>query len=698
LPHRFDKRSWLAAIAGVAASISLAQAAPDPLKLGVLVPLTGATAADGERLLKAHELAAREINARGGIAALGGARIELVVADTQSKPETGRSEAERLISRRGVSAILGAWASAVTIPSMQVAERYRTPFIVTSAVTDSITEQGLQFVFRVSPKGSWAAKDVVEFIRYLRRKGVAIGRVALAYEDGPFGQTVSNGYKSTLPKHGLEIVAEESFRTGSPDLSTQAAKLKASGADLVLIVCYVDDETVLLRALAAQRYKPLVLGYGGGHVHPTLLQLGRTVEGSFGIVEWMPDVQKPATEAFAKAYEAAYGTPPLSNAAQAYAATWAVALAAEAAASRRPLELRDALRRLNVSEGPASLLPNDALAFDEHGQNQVGNVMSQVVDGRFVTVWPEAVASQPVRLPDHREQQVAVTLEVLFQAIVSGLANGAIYALVAVGLTLVFGVMRIVNFAHGEFLMIAMYGGYFAWALLGLDPIVAIALVTPALMLAGALLHVTVVRFALDAPEINQMAVTLGLSLLLQHLALVLFTGDNLLVTLPRSTEGIALGPAVMQVNQLLAAGFSIALLGVLAAILQRTDFGLVMRAVAQSRDGAALSGIDIGAVYRWAMAVGIGTLGVAGPLLVSILYVNPHVGALFTLKAFVIVIAGGLGSFRGALIGALLVCLAESISVTWLSASIAATVPFAILILVLLIKPEGLMSRGGRS
>jgi len=206
------------------------------------------------------------------------------------------------------------------------------------------------------------------------------------------------------------------------------------------------------------------------------------------------------------------------------------------------------------------------------------------------------------------------------------------------------------------------------------------------------------VRFALDAPEINQMAVTLGLSLLLQHLALVLFTGDNLLVTLPRSTEGIALGPAVMQVNQLLAAGFSIALLGVLAAILQRTDFGLVMRAVAQSREGAALSGIDIGAVYRWAMAVGIGTLGVAGPLLVSILYVNPHVGALFTLKAFVIVIAGGLGSFRGALIGALLVGLAESISVTWLSASLAATVPFAILILVLLIKPEGLMSRGARS
>lgn len=393
-----DKRSVLKfAGAAVAASIVPAHAA-DPLKIGILVPLTGATATDGARLLKAHELAAKEINAAGGIAALGGAKVELAVGDTQSKPEVGRSEAERLISRNGVSIVLGAWASAVTIPSMQVAERYRTPFIVTSAVTDSITEQKLQFVFRVSPKGSWAAKDVVDFIGYLRQKGAAINKVGLAYEDGPFGQTVSKGYKAGLPQHGIQIVAEETFRTGSPDLSTQAAKLKASGADLVLIVCYVDDESVLLRTIAAQQYKPFVLGYGGGHVHPTLLQLGPLVEGAFGIVEWMADVKKPATEAFVKAYKAAYGDAPLSNSAQAYASTWVVALAAEAAKSREPIKLRDALRTLRLKDGPASLLPNDALAFDENGQNIVGNVMSQVINGQFVTVWPEAVASQPVRI------------------------------------------------------------------------------------------------------------------------------------------------------------------------------------------------------------------------------------------------------------------------------------------------------------
>src|SRR5690606_34147443 len=146
------------------------------------------------------------------------------------------------------------------------------------------------------------------------------------------------------------------------------------------------------------------------------------------------------------------------------------------------------------------------------------------------------------------------------------------------------------------------------------------------------------------------------LSLLMQYLALLFFTGDNRLVILPRSTEGVGIGSVMLQVPQLIAGGASLLLLGLLYFLLRRTDFGLMMRAVSQSHEGAQLSGIDIGRVYRWAMAVGIGTLGVAGPLLVSVLYVNPHVGALFTLKAFVIVIVGGLGSFGGALLGGLIV------------------------------------------
>lgn len=389
------------AFAGLGAWLPAAQAqAPAEVKIGVLVPMTGGSAADGDRLLKAHELAAREINEAGGIKALGGAKVRLVVADTQSKPEVGRSEAERLVSREKVSAVLGAWASAVTIPTMQVAERYRVPYVVTSAVTDSITEQNLQFVFRISPKGSWAAQDVAKFLVDLKGRGVPVASVGLVYEDGPYGQSVSKGYRENFAAQNIRIVADESFRTGSADLSTQVAKLKASGADVVCVVAYVDDETVLVRAMASQQFKPVLLGYGGGHTHPTLLQLGPLVEGTFGIVEWMPDLNKPAARQFAAAYQAAYGALPLSNSAQAYAATWAVGLALEAGASAEPMKVRDALRTLKRKDGPASLLPNDELAFDAQGQNKVGNVVSQVQGGRFVTVWPEAVASQPIRILD----------------------------------------------------------------------------------------------------------------------------------------------------------------------------------------------------------------------------------------------------------------------------------------------------------
>jgi branched-chain amino acid transport system permease protein len=289
-----------------------------------------------------------------------------------------------------------------------------------------------------------------------------------------------------------------------------------------------------------------------------------------------------------------------------------------------------------------------------------------------------------------------MTAAIVFQAVLSGAANGAVYALVAVGLTLIFGVMRIINFAHGEFLMLAMYGGYFAWSYMGIDPLLAIFFVAPVFTLVGAIFYRVLVRPLMRAPEINQMAVTLGLSLLLQNLALVVFAGDNRLITLPRSTASVAIGPAFLQMPQLLAAFASIVLLGGLYLLIHRTSLGLSMRAASQSRDGAALSGIQIGRVYLIAVALGIGTLGVAGPLLVSMLYVNPHIGELFTLKAFVIVIVGGLGSFGGALMAALLISMAESIAGVWLPASAAAAIPFVLLILVMLFRPEGILATAG--
>lgn len=394
-----DRRQTLlmgAAIAMPAIIPSRGRAATEALKIGVLVPTTGVHASDGIRMLKAHQLAAKMINDSGGLKSLGGAKVELVVTDIQSKPEVSRAEAERLISRERVSALTGAWASATTIPAAQIADRNRTPFMITSAVNDALTEQSMKYVFRTAVKAKWFGGYIADFLDYQKSKGVSVGKIALATEDGPAGQAVRSNYTSVMPGRGFPILTDETFRTGTPDFSTIATKLRTSGADGILTCAYAEDSTVLLRALAAQNFRPLYVGFGGAHVNQTVLAAGKPSDRTFGVVEWSPDLNKPASLAFVKAFAEAHpGETPLSNQAQAFVATYALALAADAAKSTDRNAIREALTTLKITDGPAAVLPAPVLSFDEQGQSPATCVIVQAIDGKFVTVWPEAVAVRP---------------------------------------------------------------------------------------------------------------------------------------------------------------------------------------------------------------------------------------------------------------------------------------------------------------
>lgn len=284
-----------------------------------------------------------------------------------------------------------------------------------------------------------------------------------------------------------------------------------------------------------------------------------------------------------------------------------------------------------------------------------------------------------------------MTFAILFQALVSGLSQSAVYAVVAIGLTLTLGVMRVVNFAHGEFLMLAMYAAFFAWQFLGIDPIIVVVLLVPISVGMGYLFYKLIVQRLLDISATNQMAATLGTSLFLQSLAILAFSSDNRLVSLDRSLIGVPIGPAYIQIPQLTLAIASVLLVAVLYFLIRKTEFGLRLRAVSETPSGAMLCGINAVVAHLAATCIAMITLGAAGPLLVSSLYVNPYIGVLFTLKAFIIVIVGGLGSFEGALLAAVLLGVTESIAGIWLPASTAAAIPFLFLILTLLIKPDGL-------
>ncbi len=286
---------------------------------------------------------------------------------------------------------------------------------------------------------------------------------------------------------------------------------------------------------------------------------------------------------------------------------------------------------------------------------------------------------------------MAVTA-LLVQAGVSGLLIGGVYALVALGLTLIFGVLRIINFAHGSLMMLGMYATFFLYALGGVDPYLSLLVVGPVFFLLGMAIERGVIEPNLAAPEANQLLLTLGLALFLENGALAALSADPRSLRLAYGSRTIVLGGAVVSVPRLAAFVASIALAVALWHFLKHTDIGKAIRASAEEREGALLVGVNIRRVYAVAFGLGTAVAAIAGALVTPFLYVAPDVGDVFNILAFVIVVLGGMGSFLGALVGGLLIGLAESIGAALLPGSLKQLPIFVLFVLVLLFRPAGLL------
>ena len=282
------------------------------------------------------------------------------------------------------------------------------------------------------------------------------------------------------------------------------------------------------------------------------------------------------------------------------------------------------------------------------------------------------------------------------QLIVSTILLGGIYALIAVGLTLIFGVMRVVNFAHGEFLMLAMYLAYWAFALLHLDPYATLVLSLPLLFAGGWLSYRLVMRPVIDASHNVQVFTTVGLSIALQNLALVLWTADSQFVRTSYYAVVVRLGPAVLNLAQ--AAAFAVAVLATAAlfAFLRWSYTGKVMRATAQDRQVASLMGIDTDRVFALTWAVGVACVGVAGVLLAPIYPVYPTVGLQFVLIAYVTVVLGGLGEMGGAVVASLIVAAVEVVGSYVVGTAWKEALYLLLFIAILLLRPAGLFGQRG--
>ena len=280
---------------------------------------------------------------------------------------------------------------------------------------------------------------------------------------------------------------------------------------------------------------------------------------------------------------------------------------------------------------------------------------------------------------------------ILLASVLNGLTTGAVYALIALGLTLIYGVLHIINFAHGAALMMALYGVYFLHQKAGLDPYASLAVMVPAMFAAGYLLYRYVIGKASHGKDENILLVTLGVSIVLENLALLLWKSDTRSIETAYSFSTVAIGGAMIAVPKVVALGGALAATAVLLAIIGTTDLGRAIRACAKERQGAKLVGIDVEHVFAMSFGIGLACLGAAACFLLPAYYVNPQVGNGFVLIAFTIVVLGGMGSFVGALAGGFLIGIVESLGGLWLGESLGQIGISLIFIAVLLFRPQGL-------
>jgi len=281
--------------------------------------------------------------------------------------------------------------------------------------------------------------------------------------------------------------------------------------------------------------------------------------------------------------------------------------------------------------------------------------------------------------------------EIIVEALVNGLMLGAIYALIALGLTLIYGVLHIVNFAHGALLTVAMFMVWIACSVYGMDPYLSILVVAPVMFALGYALQRFVIGPASRGRDNGILLVTLGLSIIIENALLAAFQSDTRTIASDYSFKVVEIGPLLLSFPRVVGFAVTVVATLLLWLVLHQTDIGKAIRAVAKEKFGASLVGISVPHVYAITFAIGCACLAVAAGLLMPSFYVSPKTGAAFVLVAFTIVVLGGMGSIPGALIGGLLIGLVEAASSLFLGDSLGQIGIFLIFIVTLLVKPTGL-------
>jgi branched-subunit amino acid ABC-type transport system permease component/ABC-type branched-subunit amino acid transport system substrate-binding protein len=669
--------------------------------VGIITSITGPEARFGQAQKYGYDMALSEINASG----LLGKKLELVYQDDTSKAEVASLTVEKLADRDDIVALIGAYSSSATFPAAAVANRYQIPMLCPSATTDEITRQGYKWVFRICAAANDYGRTLIKFLN----EEADAHRLAVVYENTQFGSSVARAALEHAPKAGIDIVAYEAYDQGGTDFTPLLTRIKSAGPDAVLFVSYLADATLLMRQSKEIDLNPKVFTAGGaGFSLPDFLKgAGDTAEYTISVTQWTPDAKWTGSREWADKFRTLFDYEPSYHSVQAYMSLKVLADAIERAGSTDRMAVREGIRSCTLDSifGP--------IHFNEAGQNEHPIAITQVLSGKFTTVWPPSAAISSPVLPTpqwaarktmatganpqpavHVQASVS-SAEKLLQTLASGLLTGGIYALIGIGLTIVFGVMRVVNFAHGALVMVGMYATYFLFTHSHLDPFLSLVAVIPGMFIIGIILQKIFIAPVLRAPELNQILLTEGISIVLINTALLLFTSNYLTMTTSYAGAAFHFGDVSLSKPQIGAFLIAVIITGVVYLFLVRTSTGRQIRATAQDAEAARLLGVNIKRVQALTFGLGVAAAGAAGSLLMPIYYrVEPNAGSPFTLKAFVVVVLGGMGSVTGALVGGIVLGIAEAMGAVYIATGYKDAVAFVIFLMVLTLKPSGLLGK----
>jgi branched-chain amino acid transport system substrate-binding protein len=399
LKRRHSRREFLAksTTAAVAAGtlvtfgIPRISRAAEPVNIGGLYPVTGGFAQIGQACANAAKLAVQMINDAGGIKSLGGAKLNLILSDVQSDTTVTRTETDRLITSYKLSAIHGAYASALTLIASEVAERAKVPMLTGSS--SDLLNQGRHFTFTPFARGSQFAEAQLQMAKLVSDKP----KVAVIFENTAFGSTTSNGLREKAPAAGAEVVLFEPYSAGLTDAAPLINKVKASGANMLFPVSYLNDLILIIRAIKQDGLQIAINGGSGGFVVPDFYKnVGPVADGLLGVAHWNHDCDANAQKVNEE-YKKQFGEFIFEYGGGLVAQTFLIAEALERAASTDPQKVRDALAALDVSQGYAAMCPGGRVKFGPDGKNIYAHPVGvQWQNGDLATVFPKEDARAPL--------------------------------------------------------------------------------------------------------------------------------------------------------------------------------------------------------------------------------------------------------------------------------------------------------------